>query len=116
MGQKYFFVPLYPALPTCSGNARRVLQQVDVAGKGQYDPTSEKEPAQKSKISITMYTVQLYKICLINLGKRVFRSPEPFQKLLMLNMSVKVELTWLTGSEIVKHSIKYINDINLFMS
>ena len=34
----------------------------------------------------------------------------------MLNMSVKVELTWLTGSEIVKHSINYINDINLCMS
>ena len=34
----------------------------------------------------------------------------------MLNMSVKVELTWLTGSEIVKHSVKYINNINLCMS
>ena len=57
---------------TCSGNARRVLQQGDVAGKGQCDPTSEKEPAQKSKmISITIYTVQFYKICLINVGKRV---------------------------------------------
>ena len=34
----------------------------------------------------------------------------------MLNMSVKVELTWLTGSEIVKHSVKYITNINLCMS